>query len=300
MSGFPSGHCVCQIVSVFPSTAFAALPFSPDSSLSAFITFSVSLVAATAGASRSPAKSSPQMARGVRCAAWRATRGRQRGCACSWPWVNPPSSAMPCGVSHTRAHLAAAIRDQPADRGAQRVATWRMGRRRAEARVRLLPSAPECVGHSRTRFMRAEGPGRARRGRVRHAHDSRWSIVYAPGDVFLTCSERMALLPVVPSISGCAVFQPIWAQDVADDGGARPPRLCYELSGPRHDRRPRVARGRGRPRRLVHVPAGRGERRCARSRCSRATNAFATWDEAELMESQHDGPPWTATLRRSA
>ena len=63
------------------------------------------------------------------------------------------------------------------------------------------------------------------------------SIVYAPGDVFLTLLERLALLPVVPiSGSGRALFQPIWAQDVADcviaalerpDGPER-----YELSGP--------------------------------------------------------------------
>ena len=43
------------------------------------------------------------------------------------------------------------------------------------------------------------------------------SIVYAPGDVLLTLLERMALLPVVPiSGSGRALFQPIWADDVAD------------------------------------------------------------------------------------
>src|ERR1019366_896120 len=43
------------------------------------------------------------------------------------------------------------------------------------------------------------------------------SIVYAPGDPWLTLLERMALLPVMPvSGRGRALYQPIWAEDAAD------------------------------------------------------------------------------------
>ena len=42
------------------------------------------------------------------------------------------------------------------------------------------------------------------------------SLVYAPGDAWLTMLERLALLPVMPfSGNGRALFQPIWADDVA-------------------------------------------------------------------------------------
>lgn len=65
------------------------------------------------------------------------------------------------------------------------------------------------------------------------------SIVYAPGDSFLTLLGRLALLPVVPlSGHGQARFQPIWAHDVADcamaviEGSAPAQPVRHELSGP--------------------------------------------------------------------
>ena len=43
------------------------------------------------------------------------------------------------------------------------------------------------------------------------------SLVYAPGDRWLTLIERLALLPVAPvPARDRAVCQPIWAEDVAD------------------------------------------------------------------------------------
>jgi NADH dehydrogenase len=43
------------------------------------------------------------------------------------------------------------------------------------------------------------------------------SIVYSPGDSYLTLLDRLSLLPLVPmSGRGRAVYQPIWAEDVAD------------------------------------------------------------------------------------
>ena len=63
------------------------------------------------------------------------------------------------------------------------------------------------------------------------------SIVYSPGDPWITLLNRLSRLPVAPvSGSGDALYQPIWAEDVADcvmaalrssNGTGR-----YELAGP--------------------------------------------------------------------
>jgi NADH dehydrogenase len=119
------------------------------------------------------------------------------------------------------------------------------------------------------------------------------SIVYAPGDVFLTLLERMALLPVVPiSGSGRALFQPIWSQDVADCVMAALERPAagerHELSGPEtlsYDAIVEIVlRAAGRPRPLVHVPLGVVSRSLRTLEALMRSKAFATWDEAELME----------------
>jgi uncharacterized protein YbjT (DUF2867 family) len=101
------------------------------------------------------------------------------------------------------------------------------------------------------------------------------------------------VLPAVPiSGSGRALFQPIWAEDVADcvmaalerpDGPER-----YELSGPEtlsYDAIVElVLRAVGRPRPLVHVPLGVVSRSLRTLEALMRSKAFATWDEAELME----------------
>jgi len=92
--------------------------------------------------------------------------------------------------------------------------------------------------------------------------------------------------------SGRALFQPIWAEDVADcvmaalerpDGAER-----YELSGPEtlsYDAIVELAlRAAGRPRPLVHVPLGVVSRSLRTLEALMRSKAFATWDEAELME----------------
>ena len=121
------------------------------------------------------------------------------------------------------------------------------------------------------------------------------SIVYAPGDPWLTLLERLALLPVMPvSGRGRACFQPIWAEDVADcviaalrspDGGRH---QRYELAGPEtlsHNEIVRtVLRAAGRSRPLVHVPTPIVSRSLRLLERAMGTRAFATWDEAELME----------------
>jgi uncharacterized protein YbjT (DUF2867 family) len=209
----------------------------------------------------------------------------------------PPFRNALRGVD-TVVHLAAAIRDQSGGsiEELNAVATWRMvqAARRAGVGRFVFFSAQSASAHNRARFMRAKALAEravAESG-VPHTIFAP-SIVYAPGDVFLALLERMALLPVVPiSGSGRALFQPIWAQDVADcvmaalerpDAAER-----YELSGPEtlsYDAIVELAlRAAGRPRPLVHVPLGVVSRSLRTLEALMRSNAFATWDEAELME----------------
>jgi NADH dehydrogenase len=195
-------------------------------------------------------------------------------------------------------HLAAAIRDQPGGsiEETNAVATWRMVQAAHKAGVErfVFFSAQSASAHNRTRFMRAKALAEraVADSDVPHTIFAP-SIVYAPGDVFLTLLERMALLPVVPiSGSGRALFQPIWSDDVADcvmaalerpAGGER-----YELSGPEtlsYDEIVEIVlRAAGRPRPLVHVPLAVVSRSLRTLEALMRSKAFATWDEAELME----------------
>jgi uncharacterized protein YbjT (DUF2867 family) len=211
---------------------------------------------------------------------------------------DPPSFRNALRGVDTVVHLAAAIRDQPGGsiEELNGIATWRMvhAARRAGVGHFVFFSAQSASAHSRARFMRAKALAEravAESG-VPHTIFAP-SIVYAPGDVFLTLLERMSLLPVMPiSGSGQAAFQPIWADDVADcvmaaldrpGTGAR-----YELSGPdtlTYDAIVRlVLRSLGRSRPLIHVPLGAVTRSLRSVEALMRTKAFATWDEAELME----------------
>jgi uncharacterized protein YbjT (DUF2867 family) len=211
---------------------------------------------------------------------------------------DPPSFRNALRGVDTVVHLAAAIRDQPGGsiEELNAVATWRMvqAARRAGVGRFVFFSAQSASAHNRARFMRAKALAEhavAESG-VPHTIFAP-SIVYAPGDVFLTLLERMALLPAVPiSGSGRALFQPIWAQDVADcvmTALARPDAAeRYELSGPEtlsYDAIVEVVlRAAGRPRPLVHVPTAVVSRSLRTLEALMRSNAFATWDEAELME----------------
>ena len=113
----------------------------------------------------------------------------------------------------------------------------------------------------------------------------------------------MALLPAVPiSGSGSALFQPIWSHDVADCVMAvleRPEAAeRYELSGPEtlsYDAIVElVLRAAGRPRPLVHVPLDVVRRSLRTLEALMRSKAFATWDEAELMEVTMTAPRGTA------
>ena len=196
-------------------------------------------------------------------------------------------------------HLAASIRDQP--RGSieelNAMATLRLvrGAERAGARRFLFFSAIGASLQSPTRFFRSKALAREA---VENADLETTvfspSIVYTPGDPWLTLLERFSLLPLVPvSGSGRTLFQPIWAEDVADCVMAAielPPdgHRSFHLAGPEtlsYDELVRATlRPLGRRRPLVHVPLPlvRGSLRALEKLAGAA--AFATWEEAELME----------------
>jgi NADH dehydrogenase len=166
-------------------------------------------------------------------------------------------------------------------------------------------SALNATTHHRARFMRAKALAEeAVRDSALRSTVFAPSIVYAPGDPFLTLLGRLALLPAVPvSGRGAAQYQPIWAEDVADcvmaalarngDAGAR-----YELAGPdtlTYTAITRlVVRASGRSRPLVHVPTPVVSRLLRAGEAIMKSAAPATWDEAELMEVSMVTPSGTA------
>ena len=136
--------------------------------------------------------------------------------------ADPPSFRNAMRGVDTVVHLAAAIRDQP--RGSIEelggIATWRMVQAAERAGVErfLFFSALSASTHSRARFLRAKALAEqaVREAGMRSVVFSP-SIVYAPGDRWLTLLERLTLLPAMPmSGGGRALYQPIWAEDVAD------------------------------------------------------------------------------------
>jgi nucleoside-diphosphate-sugar epimerase len=79
-------------------------------------------------------------------------------------------------------------------------------------------SALSASAHNRTRFLRAKALAEeaVRDSSIAHTVFAP-SIIYAPGDPYLTLLNRLALLPVMPlSGAGRAQYQPIWAHDVAE------------------------------------------------------------------------------------
>lgn len=218
--------------------------------------------------------------------------------------ADPPSFRNAMRGVDTVVHLAASIRDQP--RGSIEelvgIATWRMVQAAERAGVErfLFFSALGAHTHSRARFLRAKALAEqaVREAGVRSIVFAP-SIVYAPGDRWLTLLERLALLPAMPvSGTGRAVYQPLWVEDAADcvvgalrasehgAGGTRHER--FELAGPQtlsHTEVVRlVLRSLNRRRPLVHVPTPVISRVLRLVEAAAGTRAFATWDEAELME----------------
>jgi uncharacterized protein YbjT (DUF2867 family) len=231
----------------------------------------------------------------------------------------------------TVVHLAASIRDQR--RGSieelNGIATWRMVQAAERAGVErfLFCSALGASTHHRVRFFRAKALAeRAVRESGLRTSVLSPSIVYAPGDQWLTLLERLALLPVMPvSGPGRALYEPIWVQDAADCvlGALRglreePPRATgassapptagaleqrsFELAGPQtlsHTDIVRlVLRSLSRRRLLLHVPTPIVSRALRLLESAAGTRAFATWDEAELMEVSMTSARGTADAQR--
>jgi len=214
--------------------------------------------------------------------------------------TDPPSFRNALRGVRTVVHLAASIRDQPhgSIEELNGIATWRMVEAAERSGVErfVFFSVLDASTHHRARFFRAKALAEAALTSASvHSTVFASSIVYAPGDHWLTLLERLALLPLVPvSGRGRAVYQPIWVEDVADcvvgelreDHGA--PHARYELAGPdmlSHSEIVRtVLRSMGRTRPLVHVPTPLVSRGLRLLEAAWGPQAPVTWDEAELME----------------
>jgi uncharacterized protein YbjT (DUF2867 family) len=218
--------------------------------------------------------------------------------------ADPPSFRNALRGVTTVVHLAATIRDQP--RGSieelNGIATWRLVQAAERAGVEhfVFFSALNATSHNRTRFLRAKALAEqaVREAGIAHTILAP-SIVYAPGDPFLSMLERLSLLPVMPvSGRGRARYQPIWADDVADcvmrvldgPGGEAPARDAarYELAGPDTLTYTEIVqmalRALDRDRPLVHVPTPIVSRSLRVAEALMKSKAPAVWDEAELME----------------
>jgi uncharacterized protein YbjT (DUF2867 family) len=217
--------------------------------------------------------------------------------------TDPPSFRNALRGVNTVVHLAASIRDQP--RGSieelNGIATWRMVEAAERSGVErfVFFSALGASNHHRARFFRAKALAEqaVREAQLRSTVFAP-SIVYAPEDPWLTLLERLSLLPVMPvSGRGRALYQPLWAEDVADcviaelrrgNGHQADHRTRYELAGPEtlshSDIVRAVLRSLNRRRPLVHVPTPIVSRTLRLLEAVWGPRAFATWDEAELME----------------
>lgn len=218
--------------------------------------------------------------------------------------ADPPSFRNAMRGVDTVVHLAASTRDQP--RGSieelAAIATWRMveAAQRAGVERFVFFSALGASTHHRARLFRAKALAeQAVRESDMHTTVIAPSLVYAPGDRWLTLIERLALLPVVPvSGRGRAVCQPIWVEDVTgcvlaalansegtDDG---PAHRRYELAGPQtltyNEVLDAVLRSLDRERPLLPVPTPMVSRALRLLERAAGTSTPITWDEAELLE----------------
>jgi NADH dehydrogenase len=200
-------------------------------------------------------------------------------------------------------HLAAPIRDQPGGSIEElaAVATWRLvhaAEREGVSRF-VFFSAIGASTQSGSRLMRAKAIAERALVESTLSHTVfALSMAYAPGDPYLTLLQRMSWLPAVPLPGdGRAVYQPMWADDVADcvlatlPGGAceaEADGARYELAGPETltvREIVRIAlRSFGRRRRVVSIPSGLARRSLKLVELLMGPRAFATWDEAELLE----------------
>jgi len=197
-------------------------------------------------------------------------------------------------------HLAATIRDQPGGtieelNGLATIRLLRLAERAGTSRF-VFFSAMGATGFQRTRFFRSKALAEhaVRESPLRTTVFAP-SIVYRPGDSWITLLKRLSLLPAVPvSGEGRALYQPIWARDVARcvasaiNGSHQSADGRYELAGPEvlsyDDIVERVLETTGRNRPLVHVPTPLVRSGLRALELLAGPSVFATWEEAELME----------------
>jgi uncharacterized protein YbjT (DUF2867 family) len=228
--------------------------------------------------------------------------------------ADPPSFRNALRGVDTVVHLAATIRDQPQGsiEELSGIATWRLvdAARRAGVERFVFFSALGASTQSRARLLRAKALAEEA---VRESEVASTvfapSIIYAPGDRYLTLLAHFALLPGVMPFSGRgrAEFAPIWVSDVADcvmsalaareTGSVR-----HELAGPEvltHEQIVRLAvRALGKRRVLLHVPTPIVSSALRLTERLMGQRAFATWDEAELMEVSMVTPAGSRDARR--
>lgn len=196
-------------------------------------------------------------------------------------------------------HLAAAIRDQqraPIEE-LNAVATLRLLRAAERARTErfVFFSALGASEHAAARFMRSKAL--AERSVTRSGLATTVfapSLVYSPGDPWMALLRRMTLLPALPVTGrGRALFEPICTGDVADCVLAAlalpaPGHRRYELAGPERLSYDDIARealhALHRRRRLLHVPLPATRTILRTAQLVMRQSAFATWEEAQLME----------------
>ncbi len=203
----------------------------------------------------------------------------------------------------TVVHLASVIRDQPhgSIEELSGVATWRLVQAAERAGVRrfVFFSTLGASTRSRGRLMRAKAVAESavQGSSLQHTVFAP-SIIYAPGDPYLQLLRRMSWLPVmaIPG-SGRAPFQPISATDVAACVMAALPggpsadtavNARYELAGPETLTHREIVsltlRSFHRRRRIVGIPMWLTRRILNTVELLGGPTAFATWDEAELLE----------------
>ncbi|MFZ1925708.1 MAG: NAD(P)H-binding protein [Solirubrobacteraceae bacterium] len=222
--------------------------------------------------------------------------------------AHPPSFRNAMRGVDTVVHLAASTRDQP--RGSieelAAIATWRMveAAQRAGVQRFVFFSTLGASTHHRARLFRAKALAeQAVRESDMRSTVIAPSLVYAPGDRWLTLIERLSLLPVVPiSGRGRAVCQPLWAEDVAScvvaalNGGASgnadasgtTTHERYELAGPQtmtyNEVINTVLHSLARERPLLPIPTPIVSRTLHVVERAMHASTPITWDEAELLE----------------
>jgi NADH dehydrogenase len=200
-------------------------------------------------------------------------------------------------------HLAAAIRDQERQGATieevNGLGTLRLVRAAERAGVErfIFFSAIGSSLHSQSRFFRAKAQAEiAVEESDMQTTTFAPSIIYSPGDPWITLLGRLAMLPVVPIAGrGRALYEPIWAHDAAGavlgvleraNGSARHEQ--FELAGPQRLSYDDIVRTylevKHRHRRLLHVPMPIVRWGLKAVEEVQGSMSFATWDEAELME----------------